>query len=385
MGKVALGVDRFLAEGTYRKFIGLKLVVLTNQSAVTSGLTYTITELRDRGINVVCVLAPEHGFWAEYYEGEKVPSTYEESLGLHVRSIYGRERGESYRVLDEADGVIVDIQDVGVRFYTYVSALFETMDYAAKYGVPNVVVLDRPNPLGAYVMEGPLLQDEYRSYVGYYRIPLRFGLTLGELARYYNLVENLGLEVTVVPLAGYSRFMDILDLDVPWVPPSPAIPDRETVITYPSIALLEGTNISEGRGTYTPFKVFGAPFIDPFKLASKLNSAKLAGVIFRPTYFRSRYSKYLGQKCGGVFVHVVDRKAVRVVRLGLQILRAIYELYPENLVFTTSNGKFYTDLLLGTAKGREAVISGEIEEFLQYASDSVKDFEEQARTAMIYT
>jgi len=385
MGKVSLGVDRFLAEGTYRKFAGLKLAVLTNQSAVTSCLSYTITELRDRGIGIACVLAPEHGFWTEYYEGERVLSSYEEALGLHVRSIYGQERGESYKVLDEVDGVLVDIQDVGVRFYTYVSALFETMEYAAKYGASRFVVLDRPNPLGGYVMEGPLLEEGYRSYVGYYRIPLRFGLTLGELARYYNSVRGLGLEVTVVSLAGYFRSMDVLDLDVPWVPPSPAIPDKETVFTYPSLALLEGTNVSEGRGTYTPFKVFGAPFIDPFKLASKLNSMRLPGVVFRPMYFRSRYSKYVGQKCGGVFVHVVDRRAVRVVNIGLHILRAIYELYPEHLTFTENNGRFYTDLLLGTAKGREAVVSGDVEGFLRYASDSIADFEEQARAAMIYT
>jgi len=385
MGKVSLGVDRFLAEGTYRKFADLKLAVLTNQSAVTSCLSYTITELRDRGIGIACVLAPEHGFWTEYYEGERVLSSYEEALGLHVRSIYGQERGESYKVLDEVDGVLVDIQDVGVRFYTYVSALFETMEYAAKYGASRFVVLDRPNPLGGYVMEGPLLEEGYRSYVGYYRIPLRFGLTLGELARYYDSVRGLGLEVTVVPLAGYFRSMDVLDLDVPWVPPSPAIPDKETVFTYPSLALLEGTNVSEGRGTYTPFKVFGAPFIDPFKLASKLNSMRLPGVVFRPTYFRSRYSKYVGQKCGGVFVHVVDRRAVRVVNIGLHILRAIYELYPEHLTFTENNGRFYTDLLLGTAKGREAVVSGDVEGFLQYASDSIADFEEQARAAIIYT
>jgi uncharacterized protein YbbC (DUF1343 family) len=385
MGKVSLGVDRFLAEGTYRKFADLKLAVLTNQSAVTSCLSYTITELRDRGIGIACVLAPEHGFWTEYYEGERVLSSYEEALGLRVRSIYGQERGESYKVLDEVDGVLVDIQDVGVRFYTYVSALFETMEYAAKYGASRFVVLDRPNPLGGYVMEGPLLEEGYRSYVGYYRIPLRFGLTLGELARYYDSVRGLGLEVTVVPLAGYFRSMDVLDLDVPWVPPSPAIPDKETVFTYPSLALLEGTNVSEGRGTYTPFKVFGAPFIDPFKLASKLNSMRLPGVVFRPMYFRSRYSKYVGQKCGGVFVHVVDRRAVRVVNIGLHILRAIYELYPEHLTFTENNGRFYTDLLLGTAKGREAVVSGDVEGFLQYASDSIADFEEQARAAMIYT
>lgn len=384
MGGVVLGIDRFLEGGTYRRFTGLKLAVLTNQSAVTSSYSYSVTELRSRGLNVAYVLAPEHGFWIEYHAGEDVESYHDSSLGLYVQSIYGRGRVEGYRVLGEVDAVLVDIQDVGVRFYTYVTALLETMDYAAKYGVSTVVVLDRPNPLGCHIVEGPLLESDYRSYVGYYPIPLRYGLTLGELALYYNSARGLGLDVEVVPVVGYSRSMDILDVGTPWVPPSPAIPDRETVFTYPAVALLEGTNVSEGRGTYTPFKVFGAPFVDPTKLAAKLNSARIAGVVFRPTYFRPRFSKYSGQRCGGVFIHVVDRKAVKVVSLGMHILRAIYELYPDRLEFARSNGRLYTDLLLGTSKGREAVMSGRINEFLEYASDSVRDFLEQVRFVKLY-
>ena len=384
MGGVVLGVDRFLGEGVYRRFAGLKLAVLTNQSAVTSSYSYSVTELRSRGLNVAYVLAPEHGFWAEYYAGEEVGSYYDSTLELHVESVYGRERGEGYRVLNEVDTVLVDVQDVGVRFYTYVTALLETMDYAARYGVSSVVVLDRSNPLGCYTVEGPLLEGKYRSYVGYYPIPLRYGLTLGELALLYNSTRGLGLDVVVAPMVGYSRSMDVLDVGTPWVPPSPAIPDRDTVFTYPSVALLEGTNVSEGRGTYTPFKVFGAPFVDPSKLAAKLNSMKLPGVVFRPTYFRPRFSKYSNQRCGGVFIHVADRRVMEVVSLGLHVLRAIYELYPDHLEFTEGNGRFYIDLLLGTSKGREAVISGDIRGFLEYASESIRDFREQAKASMLY-
>ncbi len=384
MGGVVLGVDRFLGEGIYRRFIGLKLAVLTNQSAVTSSYSYSVTEIKNRGVSIVYVLAPEHGFWTEYHAGEEVGSYYDSTLELYVKSVYGRERGEGYRILNEVDAVLVDIQDVGVRFYTYVTALLETLDYAARYGVSSVVVLDRPNPLGCYTVEGPLLEGEYRSYVGYYPIPLRYGFTLGELALFYSSVRGLDLDVVVVPMVGYSRFMDVLDVGAPWAPPSPAIPDRDTVFTYPSLALLEGTNVSEGRGTYTPFKVFGAPFIEPSRLAAKLNSMKLAGVVFRPTYFRPRFSKYSNQRCGGVFIHVVDRKVVEVVSLGLHLLRAIYELYPDHLEFTESGGVPYIDLLLGTSKGRDAVISGDIKGFLEYVSESIRDFREQAKSSVLY-
>jgi uncharacterized protein YbbC (DUF1343 family) len=385
VGGVVLGIDRFLGEGIYRRFAGLRMAMLTNQSAVTSSYSYSVTELVGRGLNVAYVLAPEHGFWTEYHAGEEVGSYYDSTLGLYVQSIYGRGRGEGYRVLDEVDAVVVDIQDVGVRFYTYVTALLETMDYAARYGVSTVVVLDRPNPLGCHTTEGPLLEVEYRSYVGYHPIPLRYGLTLGELSLLYNSARGLGLDVVVVPMVGYSRSMDVVDAGTPWVPPSPAITDRETVFTYPAVALLEGTNVSEGRGTYTPFKVFGAPFVDPARLAARLNSARLAGVVFRPTYFRPRFSKYSNQRCGGVYVHVVDRRAVEVVSLGLHILRAIYELYPEHLEFTKVNGRFYVDLLLGTPRGREAVVSGDIEGFLEYASRGAEDFVELARNYTLYT
>lgn len=380
-----MGVDRLLSSGAYRSLLGLRLAMLSNQSAVTSTLAYTVRELLDRGVKVEYVLSPEHGFWAEYYAGEEFPDAYDRTLGVTVRSIYGRRaEGSGFDALRDVDGVIVDIQDVGVRFYTYVSALLETMDHSARYGTNKVVVLDRPNPLGCLAVEGPYLEAEYRSYVGYYDVPLRYGLTLGELAILYNSEANLGLDLEVVKMEGYHRSMDAMDLDAPWVPPSPAIPDRETVFTYPSLALLEGTNVSEGRGTYSPFKLFGAPFIDPPKLAARLNSLRLPGVAFRPTYFMPRHSKFSGQRCGGVYVHVLQRRVVRVVELGLRVLEAIYELYPEGLVFLRAGDKFYLDLLLGTSRARRSLVGGRLNEYLESLASGVREFRERAREAFLY-
>lgn len=383
MSGVVLGVDRFLSEGLYRSFAGQKLAVLSNQSAVTSHLTYSATELRSRELDVRYVLVPEHGFWGTGDPGEVFGDTYDEVLGLPTKSVYLREEG--FSVLRDVDAVIIDIQDLGVRFYTYVTAVLQTLENASRYGVSRVVVLDRPNPLNASVTEGPVLRGDCRSYVGYYEIPLRYGLTLAELSLYYNAERSLGLDIFVVSMLNYSRMLDVLDLGLPWIPPSPAISDKETVFTYPSIALLEGTNVSEGRGTYTPFRVFGAPFVDPKRLSSRLNSQRISGVIFRPTYFKPKFSKHSGSVCGGVFVHATQRKNLKVTNLGLSILQVLYELYSEYITFTKAGGRLYIDLLLGVPGWKDAVLGGELDEFLSAAEEESKQFQDFVKPHTLYS
>ncbi|MDW8010832.1 MAG: DUF1343 domain-containing protein [Sulfolobales archaeon] len=380
---MVLGVDRFLSEGLYRGLAGRRIAVLCNQSSLTSQLTCGVCEFRGRGLNVEYVLVPEHGFWGLGDAGEPVPSYYDPVLRVPVRSVYPGVEG--FDVLDEVDAVLVDIQDVGIRFYTYVSAALQVLEEASRCGVSEVLVLDRPNPLSGSVLEGPVLRSDFRSYVGYCEIPLRYGLTLGELSLYYNSERRLGLDLRAIPMLNYSRSLDVLDLDTHWVPPSPAIPDRETVFTYPSLALLEGTNVSEGRGTYTPFKIFGAPFVEPEKLCGRLNSMKIPEVLFRPTYFKPRYSKYSNSVCGGAFVHVINRKVVEVVKLGLGVLKALYELYSDKLEFAKTSGRFYVDLLLGTPNWRSAVMSGDLEEFVSAAREEAGRFRESAKPFILYS
>ncbi len=382
MGSVVLGVDRFLSEGLYRSLREQKVAILSNQSAVTSHITYSVNELRSRGLDIEFVLVPEHGYWGLGDPGEVFEDTYDSVLGLVTRSIYGKEEG--FKSLSEVDAVVIDIQDLGVRFYTYVTAVLQTLEYASRYGVSKVVVLDRPNPLGCWVTEGPILKSSYRSYVGYSELPVRYGLTIGELSLYYNAEKSLGLDVSVVTMLNYSRSLDIGDLGLPWVPPSPAISDRETVFTYPSLALLEGTNVSEGRGTYTPFKVLGAPFIHPEELSRRLNSLNVPGIVFRPTYFKPKFSKYSGSTCGGVFVHVIERKSLRVTRLGLSILRTLYELYPDHLTFTKTDGMFYVDLLLGGHDWWSVVTSGELDDFVSAADEESEKFKESVKHYTLY-
>jgi len=380
---VVLGVDRFLSEGLYRSFREFKVAMLSNQSAITSRITYSIDELRGKGLDIKFVLVPEHGYWGVGDPGEVFGDAYDDILNMLTRSIYGREEG--FKALSEVDAVIIDIQDVGVRFYTYVTAVLQTLEHSSRYGVSRVIVLDRPNPLGGSVAEGPILRSNCRSYVGYFELPVRYGLTLGELSLYYNDERGLGLDISVVSMSGYSRLLDAVDLGITWVPPSPAIPEKETVFTYPSIALLEGTNVSEGRGTYTPFRVFGAPFVNPRRLSEELNSLGIPGVLFRPTYFKPKTSKYSGTTCGGVFVHVTHRKVLRVFKLGLSILRTLYELYPEHLVFTKAGNGLYLDLLLGTTDWRDAVIHGRLSEFVAASEEEAERFKESVKPYILYS
>ncbi|MCX8185450.1 MAG: DUF1343 domain-containing protein [Sulfolobales archaeon] len=380
---VVLGVDRFLSEGLYRRFTDKKLAVLCNQSAVTSHLTYSVSEFKSRGLDIRYVLAPEHGFWGLGGPGEQIADTYDWVLETPIKSIYTREEG--FNVLEDVDVVLVDIQDLGVRFYTYVTAVLQTLEQASYRGVSEVVILDRPNPLGGSIFEGPVLRKEFKSYVGYLEMPLRYGLTLGELSLYYNMEKSLGLDIYVIYMLNYSRSLDIVDLGIQWIPPSPAIPDRETVFTYPSLALLEGTNVSEGRGTYTPFKVLGAPFINSRKLCDKLNSLKIPGVFFRPTYFKPMFSKHSNSVCGGVFAHVAKRKDVEVTALGVSILKTLYELYPDYIEFTEAGGRFYIDLLLGVSSWRDAVFSEGLRDFISTAREESESFRELVKPFILYS
>ena len=380
---ILFGIDLFLESGEWRRYERDKVLVLTNISAVTSNLSYSIIELKKR-LNVLGVLAPEHGFWGIAQAGEEISHEYDVLLNLDVYSLYTRSREPVLGILRESDVVIVDIQDLGLRHYTYVSALMDLMDLMSKTGVNKLIVLDRPNPLGAEVVEGPLIRPETRSYVGYYEIPIRYGATLAELAKLYNYERGLGLEIDVYPVRNWLRSMDFLDTNLQWIPPSPAIPTPETAFIYGSTVYLEATNISEGRGTYTPFRVFGAPFIDPFKLSEELNK-EISELRFRPTRFRPLFSKYSGEICGGAYVHLINRKSLRIFETGLKILSVIYRLYEKNFELLRSGDKIRLDLLTGDPEARK-VVFGErsLKDYIVSLNDELKEYEERLNPHKIY-
>jgi uncharacterized protein YbbC (DUF1343 family) len=278
--------------------------------------------------------------------------------GLPVYSLFGDVREPPAEQLAGLDVLVYDAQDVGARFYTYITTLFNLLGAAGCAGLP-VVVLDRPNPIGGTRIEGPSVAEGYRSWYAAAPIPVRHGMTVGELARLYNEEHRLGADLTVVPMEGWRRGMWFDETGLPWVPTSPAIPHLSTAIVYPGACLLEGVNASAGRGTGLPFEHFGAAWIDPDRLCEALNATGLPGVRFRPTSFEPaqrydpRWEGARSELCHGAQIHVTDRDRLEPVRMGLHIIAALRRLHPESFRWQP-----HFDVLMGSSAAREELDGG---------------------------
>jgi len=249
---------------------------------------------------------------------------------------------------------VYDIQDIGVRFYTYISTLYHVLKSAGETGI-KVLVLDRPNPITGVHMEGPVLNTVYRSFVGIWQLPIRYGMTVGELALLFNNEADLGADLEVIKIEGWKRDMWFDETGLPWIPPSPNMPTLDTAIVYPGTCLIEGTNVSEGRGTTKPFELIGAPWIDEYKLIEELKSLPIKGVEYRPATFIPWRGKYVGELCHGVQIYIVDREVFEPVKLGLALIRTIKHLHPSEFKFIKRGGKYYFDLLIGCSDARELI------------------------------
>jgi len=318
-------------------------------------------ELRPRALFV-----PEHGLFAEHLYMQAVPDEVDDRLGVPVRSLYGVDIASLAPSPDEIrglDAVVFDLQDIGARYYTYLATMAMTMESCAAAGVP-FVVLDRPNPIGGDAVEGNVPDPALRSFVSYLPLANRHGMTAGEVAAMTRDHLALDLELTVVPCRGWRRAQRWPETGLPFVPPSPNIPTWETALVYPGMCLLEGTNLSEGRGTTMPFFLFGAPWIrDPWALVSLLDADALPGVRFRPTAFVPSHDKAAGARCLGAQLIVTDPIRFRPLATGLSILAAVRRLHPEDLVLRTDAYEFVDDvpaldLLLGSVPLREALFAG---------------------------
>jgi uncharacterized protein YbbC (DUF1343 family) len=259
-------------------------------------------------------------------------------------------------MLDGVDCLIIDLQDVGTRVYTFAWTMLECLKACSELNI-SVVILDRPNPIGGNIIEGPLLQADFKSFVGGACIPLRHGLTMGELAMLLNAEEGIGAQLQVVTMEGWQREMLFADTGLPWVAPSPNMPRPETALVYPGQVLLEGTNVSEGRGTTLPFEVVGAPFIDPDALAREIASQEHPGLHVRPVRFVPMFDKWQGTSCGGIALHIFDATKVKPVRFTLELLAAISELYPTEFAwlpppYEYEYEKLPIDILYGSAELR---------------------------------
>lgn len=371
--KVKLGLEVFLTE-ELEIVKGKRVGLITNQTGVDSELRSNISLfLREPKINLVALFAPEHGLRGERLAGEYVESYIDEETKLRVYSLYGNTRKPTKDMLKGIDLLIFDMQDVGVRHYTYISTMALAMESAKENNI-EFVVLDRPAPLGGLNVEGPVLDPAFSSFIGVYPIPNIYGMTVGELARLFNTEFKISTRLTVIPMKGWERDMSFDQTGLFWVISSPNIPDLETLFLYPCTGPIGDTYLSVGVGTTKPFHFVGAPYINPSKLIAELLKRRLDGVLFRPAYFIPRYSKFQNELCKGIEIFITDRKLFKPIEVALNILDIIYRLYPKDFNWgDKSNGKYIFDLSMGTDKVRKYIEAG------MPPRDIIKTFEEDLK------
>jgi uncharacterized protein YbbC (DUF1343 family) len=315
------------------KLRGARIGALLHPASVSSNLEHASRILeRVNGdlLKIAAFFGPQHGFLGQTQDNMVEWKSYEHPrLGIPVYSLYGDHREPTAEMLQDLDVLLVDLQDVGARYYTFIWTLYLCMRACEKHGV-HVVVLDRPNPINGVTIEGPIIESGYESFVGMHPIPVRHGRTIGELAQQFRDEAFPKCRLSILPMKNWERAMWFDQTGLPWVMPSPNMSTIDTATVYPGMCLLEATNISEGRGTTRPFEIFGAPFIDAETLCGELNNLKLPGVFFRENYFQPTFQKFAGQLCGGAQLHVFDRDKFRSFQTGVEIIRSIRKLYPNS-------------------------------------------------------
>ncbi len=341
-----------------------RLGLLCNPASVDRRLMHARQRI-DRKLpgQLKALYAPQHGFFAEKQDNMiESADRFDPATGLPVFSLYGNTRVPSRAMLDPIDVMIVDLQDVGTRVYTFVYTLSHCMEAARQYG-KKIIVLDRPNPLGGLRVEGNLLSPECSSFVGRYPIPMRHGLTIGELAILFNTQFGIGCDLDVVAMQAWKREMHFGQTDLPWVAPSPNLPTPASAMVYPGQVIWEGTNISEGRGTTQPFELFGAPFLVPERLMEKIDRMLLSGALLRPVEFEPTSNKWAGHPCKGFQLHVTEPAAYSPYALSLGLYQALYQSYPDRFAYKQPPYEYDDehlpmDLILGDRRIRSQIEAG---------------------------
>lgn len=373
---------------------GRRAALLTNPTAVTKEFVHAADALHEHPeVDLRLLLGPEHGVRAAAQDMIHVGDERDPMTNLPVVSLYG----ETFASLSPApdsladiDVLIFDIQDVGARYYTYAATLALAMKVAGPLGI-EVVVLDRPNPIGGHLVEGCGVDPGYENFCGLFALPQRHGLSVGELAHLYRQAFGIECELEVIRCEGWRRHHWFDQTGLPWVMPSPNMPTLDTATVYVGGCLIEGTLVSEARGTTRPFELIGADYIDAHSLSKTLNTYDLPGVRFRPTYFEPTFHKFSGQSCGGVQLHVIDREAFHSLKTGLALIHAIHKLYPSEFQWRTEAYEFRDDvpaidLLIGHPRFREALNSGaSFDECASTVSGGVEQFESARDQVLLYT
>jgi uncharacterized protein YbbC (DUF1343 family) len=382
--RVQSGLDCLLDDPNL--LTGQRVGLVTNASAVTCTAVPAVQALAPV-CTLVALFAPEHGLATHAPDGVPVPFAVDPQTGLPVYSLYGENKEPTAAAVQDVNLLLFDIQDIGARFYTYIWTLSHVLEAAARFHLP-VVILDRPNPVNGLVCEGPLLHPDYHSFVGRGPLPVRHGMTVGELGHLFTDAFNLNVDLTVIKMADWQRRMWFDDTGLPWVPTSPAMPKLETATVYPGTCLLEGTNLSEGRGTATPFECMGAPWVDGPRLADALNELRLPGVRFRPTSFTPSASKHKGETCHGVYLHVMDRRSFAPLQTGLHILSTLVQLWPKDFCWlgTSWEGRHpHFDLLIGNGWVRDRLDKGApVSEIVAHWKEELLQFSSQRQRYSLY-
>jgi len=390
MNKIALGLEVLLSEKP-SLLRGGRVGLICNPTTVDHHFRHAADLFRAHpNINLTALFGPQHGIRGETqdnmieWEGFRDPRT-----GVTTCSLYGQVRKPTEEMLQDVDTLVFDIQDVGTRVYTFIYTMALAMQAAREFG-KRFIALDRPNPIGGRAIEGNILESGHESFVGMYPIPMRHGMTVAELARMFNEEFKIGCDLEVVPMAGYKRDFRFDDTDAPWVIPSPNMPTPDTTMVYPGAVLVEGTKISEGRGTTRPFEINGAPYADAYRLAEHLNNLNLPGVHFRPHSFLPTFQKHAGTLCHGVQIHVLDRESFKPVIAGIALIKAFHDLYPESFQWQEPPYEYVYDrlpfdVIAGTAKLRGQIEDGvSIEEIAQSWEAGESDFAERRRPYLLY-
>jgi uncharacterized protein YbbC (DUF1343 family) len=357
---VRTGLDAF-ERNWPKRLNGARAGLLVHPASVNKRLEHAVNVfLKSKKLALKAIFGPQHGIYGETQDNMIEWEGFNDAgTGLPVFSLYGRTRKPEPKMLEHIDVLAIDLQDVGARYYTFIWAMENCMQACTEMN-KSIVIFDRPNPIGGHIIAGPVLQKSYASFVGQRPLPVRHGMTVGEIGNYLWDTFYPSLDFHVIPMQGWKRTFWFDNTFLPWVMPSPNMPSLDTAMVYPGMCLLEGTNLSEGRGTTKPFEIFGAPFIKPQLLVRRLREFNLPGIFFRPLHFQPTFQKYAENTCGGAQLHVTNREKFKPFKTGVAILKAVHDLYPEHFSWKKPPYEYETekmpiDILAGTERLRRDI------------------------------
>jgi uncharacterized protein YbbC (DUF1343 family) len=381
------GSERLLASGRLR---GRRVGIVCNPASVNAAFAHVIDRLDAEGAVVGAIFGPQHGFRSDVQDNMiETAHARDPRRRVPIYSLYSETREPTAEMLSGLETLVVDLQDIGARIYTFIYTMANCLRGAARHGVP-VIVCDRPNPIDGITIEGPTLRAGYESFVGQFPIPMRHGLTIGELARLFNDAYGLGADVEVIPMEGWDRQSYYDATGLPWIMPSPNVPTLETAVVYPGTVLFEGTLLSEGRGTTRPFELVGATWIDAEAFANAMNRQGLPGVYFRPAVFEPTFQKHAKTPCGGCQIHVLDRKSFQPCAVAAALLLEFRQASPEQFAwrpppYEYEQEKLPIDILAGSPELREQIDAGApLEEIVGSWRTEVDEFRRVRQGSLLY-